>query len=70
MLIAIDGYSSFVIEMAYVISSFIILFSILDIFGNVMEKVEKKIQMLASNKMAVFFKYEINAFHNDCDSFL
>lgn len=55
MLIAIDGYSSFVIEMAYVISSFIILFSILDIFENVMEKVEKKIQMLASNKMAVFF---------------
>lgn len=55
MLIAIDGYSSFVIEMAYVILSFIILFSILDIFENVMEKVEKKIQMLASNKMAVFF---------------
>lgn len=55
MLIAIDGYSSFVIEMAYVISSFIILFSILEIFENVMEKVEKKIQMLASNKMAVFF---------------
>ena len=55
MLIAIDGYSSFVIDTAYVISSFIILFSILDIFGNVMEKVENKIQMLASNKMAVFF---------------
>ena len=33
----------------------LLLFSILDIFENVMEKVEKKIQMLASNKMAVFF---------------